>query len=70
MLLGLGLPEWLTLFGLVGGLVLTFWVMAKASIAYDKARRQREPAGALGPAKAGPSDSRRERNTREKANSS
>ena len=42
MLLGLGLPEWLTIIGLVGGLVLTFWLMAKASVAYEKARQARE----------------------------
>ena len=42
MFLGLGLPEWLTIIGLVGGLVLTFWVMARASVAYDKARQARE----------------------------
>ena len=35
MLLGLGLPEWLTIIGLVGGLILTFYVMARASMAYE-----------------------------------
>ena len=49
MLWGLGWPQWLTIIGLVGGLVLTFWVMVKASAAYEKARlareaRQSEPA--------------------------
>lgn len=34
MLLGLGLPEWLTIIGLVGGLALTLWIMARASSAY------------------------------------
>ena len=42
MFLGLGLPEWLTIICLVGGLVLTFWIMAKASVAYEKARQARE----------------------------
>ena len=42
MLLGLGLPEWLTIIGLVGGLVLTFYVMARASVAYERKRLQRE----------------------------
>jgi hypothetical protein len=41
VLLGLGLPEWLTIIGLIGGLVLTFYVMARASIAYEAKRRQR-----------------------------
>ena len=39
---GLGWPEWLLIGGLVGGLVLTLKVMARASVAYDKARRARE----------------------------
>ncbi len=39
MLFGLGLPEWLTIIALVGGLFLTFWVMARGSIAYEKKRR-------------------------------
>ena len=42
MLFGLGLPEWLTAIGLVGGLVLTFRVMARASIAHEEARRRRQ----------------------------
>jgi hypothetical protein len=42
MLFGLGLPEWLTIVGLVGGLLLTFKLMAKASIRYEEARRKRE----------------------------
>ena len=42
MLWGLGWPQWLTIIGLVGGLVLTFWVMAKASAAYERARLARE----------------------------
>jgi hypothetical protein len=40
--LGLGWPQWLTIIGLVGGLVLTFYVMAKASVAYERARKARE----------------------------
>ncbi|MGH2695146.1 MAG: hypothetical protein ACRDJJ_10090 [Actinomycetota bacterium] len=39
MLFGLGLPEWLTIIALVGGLFFTFWVMARGSIAYEKKRR-------------------------------
>ena len=42
MLFGLGWPEWLTIVGLVGALILTFWVMAKASVAYERARQARE----------------------------
>ena len=42
MFLGLGLPEWLTIIGLVGGLLLTFRVMAKASKKYEAARKARE----------------------------
>jgi hypothetical protein len=42
VLLGLGLPEWLTIIGLLGGLVLTFYVMARASVAYEAKRRARE----------------------------
>jgi hypothetical protein len=42
MLWGLGWPQWLTIIGLVGGLVLTFWVMAKASASYERARLARE----------------------------
>jgi hypothetical protein len=42
MLFGLGLPEWLTIVGLVGGLLLTFVVMARASVRYEEARRRRE----------------------------
>ena len=42
MLLNLGWPEWLTIIGLVGGLLLTFKVMARASIRYEEARRRRE----------------------------
>ncbi|MDQ3878398.1 MAG: hypothetical protein M3290_08645 [Actinomycetota bacterium] len=44
MLFGLGWPQWLTIIGLVGGLVLTFYVMAKASVAYERARQARENA--------------------------
>jgi hypothetical protein len=42
VLFGLGLPEWLTIIGLVGGLLLTFRVMARASVRYEQARRRRE----------------------------
>jgi hypothetical protein len=42
LLFGLGWPQWLTIAALVGGLILTFWVMARASIAYENARRARE----------------------------
>ena len=42
MLFGLGLPEWLTIIGLVGGLWLTFKVMARASVAYERKRLARE----------------------------
>ena len=44
MLLGLGVPEWLTIIGLVGGLLLTFKVMARAAVRYEEARRRREQA--------------------------
>jgi hypothetical protein len=40
--LGLGWPEWLTIIGLVGGLILTFRVMARASVRYEAARKARE----------------------------
>jgi len=46
MVLGLGLPEWLTIIGLVGGLILTFKVMARASVRYEQARRAREERAA------------------------
>ena len=42
MLLGLGWPQWLLIIALVGGLLLTFKVMARASVAYEKARQRRE----------------------------
>lgn len=42
MLFGLGWAEWLTIIGLVGGLILTFRIMARASVAYEKARKARE----------------------------
>ena len=42
MLLGLGLAEWLLIIGLVGGLWLTFKMMARASVAYERARQRRE----------------------------
>jgi predicted DNA repair protein MutK len=40
--LGLGWPQWLTIILLVGGLILTFKMMAKASVAYENARKARE----------------------------
>ena len=46
MLLGLGLPEWLTIIGLLGGLILTFYIMARASVAYEAKRKAREAASA------------------------
>ena len=42
MLLGLGWPEWLTIVGLIGGLWLTFRIMGRASVAYERARKARE----------------------------
>jgi hypothetical protein len=42
MLLGLGWPEWVTIIALAGGLWLTFKVMTRASVAYEKARKARE----------------------------
>lgn len=41
-MLGLGVPEWLLIIGLVGGLIITFRTMARASVAYAKAREARE----------------------------
>jgi len=51
----LGLPEWLTIIGLVGGLIFTFYIMAKASVAYEAKRRAREAgsAGSQGQTEAG-----------------
>jgi hypothetical protein len=40
--LGLGWPQWLVIVGLAGGLILTFKIMARASVAYEKARGSRE----------------------------
>jgi hypothetical protein len=42
LLWGLGLPQWLTIIALVGGLILTFKVMARASVRYEEARKKRE----------------------------
>jgi hypothetical protein len=42
MLFGLGWPEWITILALIGGLLLTFKLMARASIAYEEARKARE----------------------------
>jgi hypothetical protein len=47
VLFGLGLPEWLTIIGLLGGLILTFYIMARASVAYEAKRKARE-AGSAG----------------------
>jgi hypothetical protein len=44
LLFGLGLPQWLTILALVGAVWLTFWVMARASIAYER-RRAKESRG-------------------------
>jgi len=55
----LGWPEWLTIIGLVGGLLLTFKMMARASLAYEKARRRREAAAR--PEEAAPERSGEER---------
>lgn len=41
-MLGLGWPQWLTIIALVGALLLTFKVMARAAISYEKARQRRE----------------------------
>ena len=41
-MLGLGWPQWLLIIGLVGGLWLTFKIMARASVAYERARKARE----------------------------
>jgi hypothetical protein len=46
--LGLGLPQWLTIIALVAGLILTFKVMARASVRYEEARRKREQQQAFG----------------------
>jgi hypothetical protein len=42
VLLGLGLPEWLLIIGLVAGLWLTFRIMVSASVRYEQARKVRE----------------------------
>jgi hypothetical protein len=49
LLFGLGWPQWLTIIGLVGGLLLTFWLMARASVAYEQARQRRESAASSAP---------------------
>ncbi len=41
-MLGLGWPEWLLIGGLVGALIGTFKLMARASVAYAKARASRK----------------------------
>jgi hypothetical protein len=50
LFLGLGWPQWLTIIGLVGGLLLTFKIMARASVAYARAREERERRAMLDPA--------------------
>jgi hypothetical protein len=42
VLFGLGWPQWLTIIALIAGLLLTFKMMAKASIRYEAARKARE----------------------------
>ncbi len=44
MLLGLGWPQWLTIAALVAAVWLTFKVMARASVAYERKRLERETA--------------------------
>jgi CHASE1-domain containing sensor protein len=44
-MLGLGWPQWITIIALIVGLLVTFKVMARASIAYERARRRREQQG-------------------------
>ena len=41
MFLGLGVPEWVTIVALIAGLLLTFKVMARASVRYEQARQAR-----------------------------
>ena len=60
MLLGLGWPEWLTIIGLVGALVATFWLMARASVAYERARAAREGGGSTPAPTESPDRSRKE----------
>jgi hypothetical protein len=42
MLFGLGWPQWITIVALIGALILTLKLMARASVAYEKARERRE----------------------------
>jgi hypothetical protein len=42
VLLGLGWPQWAVIVGLTGGLWLTFWTMARASVKYEQARKARQ----------------------------
>jgi hypothetical protein len=42
MVFGLGWPEWLTIIALIGALLGTFWLMARASVAYERARLRRQ----------------------------
>jgi hypothetical protein len=42
VLFGLGWPQWLVILGLAGGLWLTFWTMARASVKYEQARQARQ----------------------------
>ena len=50
MLFGLGWPQWLTIIAMVGALLLTFKVMARASVAYERKRRARERVASPGEA--------------------
>ena len=63
-MLGLGWPQWLLIIGLVAGLLLTFRIMAKASVAYERARIRREQAAAATTAPEDPSSSEQVRSTR------
>lgn len=45
---GLGWPQWLLIIGLLAGLILTFKIMARASLAYAKARENREKQALIG----------------------
>ena len=56
-MLGLGWPQWLLIIGLVGGLILTFRIMAKASVAYERARIRREQAASAATVEGDPSSS-------------
>jgi type II secretory pathway pseudopilin PulG len=62
VLFGLGVPEWLAIIGLLGGLILTFYVMARASVAYEaKRKREAGSAGSQNEREAGSAGSQNER---------